>query len=478
MSLTKSVIKNTGIVFAGDIIFRFVSLIVMIYLARYLGVSEFGKYNLIFAYLAFFGVLTNLGINEILVRDIARDKAVAPKIIGNVYTIRLILSVFAIFLAIIVATIIPEYRKILSYIFVASMTLIFISFSDLYSTIFQANFKMKYNVVAKLFYKAISAILIFWIIFSGGTLMLIIISLVFSEIIKTLICYLFSRKFLKASASLDFSLWKYILKESAPLALTGFIFIIYYRIDVIMISLMMSNYEVGLYSAAYKLSEPLSLIPYSLMISIFPIMSASFKNSKNTLIKSYKYSMKYLLIVTLPIATIITFFSDKIIFLIYGIDFVNSTSALQILIWSLVFSSMNSVVANLLVSINKQKFIMYSMFSSAITNIILNAILIPKIGYNGASIATVITNIILFMGNFYFISRNLMSLQIKNFITKPILGCLIMVIFLYFIRDFNFIILSLLASVIYILFLYYVKTFSDEELKIMKFLKRFLGKTS
>jgi len=77
--IVQRVAKNTGIVITGELIFRLVSLVVTIYLARYLGTAGFGKYSFVFAYLAFFNIITDLGLQTILVREMAREPTRAPE---------------------------------------------------------------------------------------------------------------------------------------------------------------------------------------------------------------------------------------------------------------------------------------------------------------------------------------------------------------------------------------------------------------
>ena len=247
MRTVRKIAKNTGVIIAGNVIFRLVSLFVIIYLARYLGTAGFGKYSFVFAYLTFFSIITDLGLQRILVREMARNPQTAPVLIGNAYVIRLLLTFFAVVLAIIIITLLPYPADTTYYIYIASLTLLFISFSDFYGTIFEANLAMEYNVIAKLAFKFVSSGLILWIIFSHGTLVQVMVALVFSDGIRTLLSYLLSRKFVRPRFTIDFGLWRYLFKECLPLALTGVIVIIYYRIDVVMLSMMKGDVAVGIY---------------------------------------------------------------------------------------------------------------------------------------------------------------------------------------------------------------------------------------
>jgi O-antigen/teichoic acid export membrane protein len=472
MSTVQKIVRNTGILMGGDLLFRLISLIVTVYLARYLGTVGFGKYSFVFAYLAFFGVITDLGIQTILVREMSRDPLSAPKLFGNAYIIRLLLTIPAVILSMIIINMMLYPAEIVTYVYIAAFTVFFISFSDFYSTIFLANLRSEYNTIAKLTFKILSASLIFWIIFSNGTLMQVIIALVISEMVRTVINFSFSRKFVKPLFSLDLGQWKYLFNESLPLALFSITYIIYWRIDVVMLSMMQGDAPVGIYAAAYKLSEPLNLIPGALATSLFPIMSAFFKTSKARLINTFTLGEKYVLILTLPIATGITLLADKFILLIYGYEFANSTMALQILIWSLVFSSGSYILIDLLVSIEKQKLNTFSLAVSTVINIALNSLLIPILSYNGASIATVISSAVVFILSFYFVSKHLQVLPLHKLLVKPAISGLVMGIFIYYFIESSIFLLVPLAGIVYLGTLLSLKTFSDEEWTIFKSIVR------
>jgi len=467
LSTVRRVARNTGIIIVGEIVFRLISLVVTIYLARYLGTAGFGKYNFVFAYLAFFNILTDLGFQTILVREMSRDPSITPKLIGNAYIIRLILTVIAFISSIVVISLMSYPADTTTYVYIASLTLLFVSFSDFYRTIFEANLRMEYNIIAKLIFKGLSAGLILGIIFARGTLLHIIIALVFSEMVKTLLNYGFSRKFVKPRFEIDFGLWRYLFKEALPLVLSSVIWVIYHRIDVVMLSMMMGDAEVGLYSAAYKLCEPLSLIPGALMISLFPVMSASFKTSRGRLEQSCRLSFKYLLIITLPIAIGVSLLSDKIIMMIYDTEFAGSAIALKILIWGPIFASGNAIFGNLLTAIGKQKLGTYITALCAFGNITLNFILIPRMSYTGASIASVMTAILTFIMSFYFVSRNFRAIPLHRISAKPFISGLIMGVFIYFF-DINMFLLILCATVIYSLSLLFLETFTEEDVEVFE----------
>ena len=128
MSVTKKIATNTIFLIAGKVFGLLLQIIIVAFLARYLGVSGYGKYAFAFAYLSFFLTLCNLGINTILVREISRDKSLAPEMIGHGVIIRIILSIISFVLAFLIITVLNYPQDTTQAVYVLSLVLLFSAF--------------------------------------------------------------------------------------------------------------------------------------------------------------------------------------------------------------------------------------------------------------------------------------------------------------------------------------------------------------
>ncbi len=470
MHAVQKIIKNTGVIIIGNGIFRLLSMFVTIYLARYLGTAGFGKYSFVFVFIAFFGIIADMGLRMILIREMSREPTISSKLVGNAYAMKMFLAIPAVALPMLAITFMHYPTDTTYYVYVTSLTLIFFSFNDLYEGIFQANLSMKYSIIAKLSSKFISFTLILLVIFSHGTLLQILWILVFSEAVRMLINHHYSRKFVRLKLKIDFRLWKYLLIESMPLVLSSITLIICHHTDILMLSVLQGDSDVGIYSAAYKLVEPLNIIPYALMLSLFPLMSRFFRSSREKLIKTCGLGFKYVLLIVLPIVICVAILPDEIISLLYGEQFTASAKVLSILIWVLVFNSTNMVMGNFLVSIDRQSLYLFGMLFGAAMNVGFNFILIPMFGYNGAAIVTLATGITMFVANLYFISKsaNYMVLSLETL--KLLFSGLIMGVTLFVLKNFNIGIVPLIfiGVTIYFIGLYISKAFTEEDIGLFK----------
>ena len=468
MNIARRVIRNTGVILIGSAANNALRFIVLIYLARYLGANDFGKYSFVLAYLFFFSVLTLLGINKIVVREISKDKTIQERIIGNVLSIRLLLSIAAIIPALIIINLLnyPFDTKVLVYIM--SITLLFLSIRATYASVFEARLRMEYSALANFVEAIVSLILILSIIFFKGDLIHIMGALVISNISNLLVTFFFSRRFVKPKFEFDFVYAKKILGASIPVGLAIVFRSIYYRIDVLMLSLMKTYAAVGYYSAAYALIAALDIIPRAIMFSIFPLMSRYSVSSRESLEISYEKSFRLILMISLPIAVMIALFSEDIILLIYGSKFLPSSLALSTLIWSIIFLFMNILFANLIISMGKERMTAYTAGIMALVNIILNYLLIPQYSYVGASVATVFTEALGTVIYFYYIHANLIkklfAATILKLVSLNILLCLTLIIF-----DFiPLALLIILSLIFYIILLVKFNCITKEEISLLK----------
>ena len=160
--------------------------------------------------------------------------------------------------------------------------------------------------------------------------------------------------------------------------------------------------------------------------------------------------------------------APKLVMLIYKYKYTNSIFALQILIWTIIPLFINYMLGAIMIAIHKEKEGVYILFANAITNILLNLILIPKFSLYGAAIATVLTEIFYFCGYYYIISKYVGKISFVNLMIKPLVACLIMGLVIYFFSYINIFILIPIGAATYFIFMYLLRAFSDEDFNLIK----------
>lgn len=463
--------RNVSIVLLGDVVTYALGFIYFAYAARYFGALNFGILSFAIAITSLLAIFIVFGTNLFFIREIARNKSIIPKVIGN----SLVIIFFFGFIAFILLTI---YLKLFNYqgdtlfvIYIIFISTIISSIKGVFDSIFQALEKPIYISIGKilsttLFLFGVSSAIIF-------KLSLIQFSIVY-PVINSIILLFFiisTIKHIKIGKWLtfDFSYIKYILKESWPFAVTYAFVSIYVWTDSIMLSIFKGEVEVGYYNVAYRMMLALLFIPVAFNVAVYPVLSRYYttksKKSINVIVEKY-FSMMVLLGIPISIGT--TILSSKIIEIIFGPEYAPAAVVLQILIWSLAFTYMNAPFVKLFESINLQILVTKITGFSALINVIINYLLIPKYSIIGASTATLITEGIV------AISLILYSIKLGYFkfnymkIFKIIIGSLFMGVFLIFINEWNIIISILCSILLYALTLYVLKGIDKEDINLMK----------
>ncbi|MDK2830950.1 MAG: hypothetical protein PWQ75_702 [Methanolobus sp.] len=460
MSLTGKIVQNVGFLFAGRLAVKIFSLISTILIARYLGEIGFGKYSFAFAFVSFFTIFSELGLVQIVVREGARHPEKLRSFLSNCLFLKLVLSILSFIIATILVILMGYPSGTILTVQIAAFILIIDSF-NVYRAIYEVNLEMKYSVIFYSLSRLIQLLLIYLAISHDLGLYWIVFVTVLANLIHNLFMYLHSRKTVAVNIKYNSHCCKFLLKESLPLALSSVFVIIYYRVDVVMLSFMTGDAAVGLYSAAYRFSESFTLIPNVVMISVFPLMSKYFNKDNSSFSFLYERSVKYLVFLSLPIAILTTFYSDIIIYYIYGSDFAASSVTLKILIWATAFIFINYSNGQLFVAINKQRFTLIYTGFGVIINILMNSFLIPLYSYNGAAFATLLTEFFVAIVAFFFArsSINIVSLVKNN--VYSILSGIFMVGVLDFTVDTHPFIAMVVSTLIYLGFFYFIGGFDS-----------------
>lgn len=470
MNTFKRASKNIFFKATSEILSRLIYLVFFIYMARKLGASDFGLFSFAFSFAGIFVILIDPGLNILLTRDISRDKSLTGKYINNVFAIKLFLTVFTFLLLWASISSIGYDNYTVRVVLIMGILLILNCFLDLFVAISNAYEKMELDAVMKTTNK------LFISMFGIGALLLenrladLISWLVAGSLIAIIFSYhLIKKTITKIKMEFEWEYSKKLLKNAFPMALTMIFSAIYFKIDVVMLSLFnISNSDIGLYSAAIRLIEALNVLPAIIVGGLFPVMAILYNSSRPEFEATCRNSYKFLLILVIPIVVITTFLSNEIIMTLYGHEYTGSASALKILIWTSLFIFPNFLLLYLIVIFNRQKLTALFTFISLCLNIILNIFLIPHYGFIGAGIATVATDMAFFTASAVFTASQLRSTGfLKNSIRPAVCGILLAVI-LYSFKNLNIALVLPLAVISYSGLIFLTKTLTFEEVNQLR----------
>ncbi len=468
MSEIRRVAKNSGVLFVSQILNFILGFLFVIFTSRYLGPEAYGVLSFAIAFTVIFGILADLGLSQFIVRESSRDKSLTSKYLGNAIVMKLIASSITFLLIVITVNYFQYPINTIMIIYLIALNVLIASFSQIFNSVFQIYEKMEFMAIGS----ALSSVLLLAMVllaihYKKDVVFFALIYLLVGIIILVYSIIICLRRFIIPKMEIDLNFWKSIIFESLFFVLAGVFTQIYFNIDSVMLSFMVGNQAVGFYTVAYKLIFALLLIPSVLIISIFPVMSKHFESAQNILKLEYERVVKYLFILALFLFTFGFLFADKIILIFYGTNYTPSIGALQILIFVIPIIFITYFLGNLLGAINRQRFVAIVTGTSAVLNIILNLFLIPKYSYFGASFATVVTEIVVFILMFSYLSKFFHKISITNNILKPIVSAILLAIFISLIIPVNWILALILGLIVYIPLLYLLKVIGKDDIKLI-----------
>ncbi|MDQ1275371.1 MAG: hypothetical protein QG610_944 [Euryarchaeota archaeon] len=468
MTTVKKIARNSLFLLSGQVVSLVFGFFYFVYMARYLGAEDLGVLSFALSFTIIIGLIGDLGLSSLMTREISRNQSLAPKYLGNVFLIKILLAIVTFGIVAAAINILGYSEQTIKVVYIITLSNIATNFTQTFYSIFQAFERFEYQSIGLILNSAFMLI--------GTSLVIVqrldLIYFAFVYLIVNVITLVYSLvfclwKFTIPCLRIDWVFWKKTILESIPFWLNSVFVIIYFKVDMVMLSTMVGDTAVGWYAASYRLIDALIFIPSVFMSIMYPIFSKFHISSRDSLEFAFKKSFKFLTIIAIPIGIGTTLLAEDIILLIYGIEYTPSVIALQILIWASVLSFINYTPATYLTSTNKQRTLMVLTFMGAILNIILNFTLIPMLSYNGAAIATVCTELAVGLLTINSIHRvQDLSFLFSDVIFKPLIAGFLMGIFILIFRSYSFISLVLSAAIFYFIVLYIISGFEKEDISL------------
>ncbi len=375
--------------FAEQVLRIIAGLFVGIYVARYLGPEQFGVYSYAAAFVALFGTIARLGLDSIVVRDLVNHPQERDVYLGTAFWLKLIGAFVTLGLLAIAVQFTSNDATTNLYIFIIASGLIFQSF-DVVDFHFQSKVLSKYVSIAKLVQLALSSILkLYFILTQADLFWLVLVSLVDQITLALSLAFAYWRQRI-GSFFLSFNLGaaKTMLRNAWPLILSGIAISLYMRIDQIMIKEMLGEKEVGLYSAAVRLSEAWYFVPVIVATSLFPAIINAKKISQELYNKRLQRLYFIMIYFAVGVALPVTFMAESIVVTLYGTHYQDAGMVLSIHIWAGVFVGLGVVNGQWFLAENLQKIATLNTLIGAAVNVVLNYLLIPIYGIPGVAFAT------------------------------------------------------------------------------------------
>lgn len=462
--------KNAFWLTVGNIGGRLIRAAIIIYAARVLGAAGWGLFSYGITLVAFLTVFVDIGIDPILIRETVKakgDQKRHKQILSTSFFIKAFLLAIGILIVIFLAPLfvfLPGAKPLLP---LMALILAFDTFRSFGFSIILSKEKMELQ--AGLFIFTNVAIVAFGLLFlhlwptptsfavsyAAGTALGMLATFYILRDELSRILFNFSK-----------SLVKEILASAWPFAVSGVLSVLMVNTDIIVIGFFGSAEQVGFYSAAVRVIQILYVLAGIAAQSALPIFSRFVKNEKEKIRVPLESILKFALAFSFPVALGGIVAGAPLVKLLFGNEYVPATISFQILLVTLAFNFVASILTSVVFVYNQQKVLILYAAIGGILNVAFDIFLIPRFGIKGSAIATLGAQIIA-DGYLWFIAWRIIRFNPYLKLQKIIVATLVSSIALFLLLKTGlFVLIALAAGAgIYLALLYFMKEPLFREIK-------------
>jgi O-antigen/teichoic acid export membrane protein len=391
MDVAQRVALNTVVQLAARIVTLVLLLVAFGLVTRYLGVEGFGAYALVLAIVALAVSISDLGMTQIGVRELATRDAAHEQLVGSLFALRAAVAGAAALVLLAISPVVPYEDRVQSGLRIGAVAVFLLVLTGFPAIVFQARMRLHLAALAELVGSATGLVFVVVVTEADLGFSALIAATAAASCVSALTAFALASRLVRLHFRFARSEVRGLLAASLPVALFALLGILHFRIDTVLLSLLSSLDDVGTYSAAYRLPEQVLFVPALFVAAVYPLLAAYVAREDPQLGPTVSRSLTFLLLVAAPIAAATAVLGSDIIDLVAGSDFEDAVGPLRVLSLATVFFFTNTLFSSLLIVYHEQRRLALLIGAALIANVGLNLLLIPPFGPMGAAWATVVT---------------------------------------------------------------------------------------
>jgi O-antigen/teichoic acid export membrane protein len=432
LSLSRSLAKNSFVPMALNLFNKAIDFLFAAFYLRVLGPAAAGGYASAIAAAGLFDIISNFGLNMLLIREVSQDRSQASSYLLNTSLLRIgtgLLGSVPIFLYLwgvnAVGTPLPRAEVLAILLIMVGMVFSGMAqgVTGLFYVYEQAEVPAAMTTVTTLLKVGFGVSVL---LLGYGFVGLAAVSILVNLITLALLVGMALRRFdLPGPWRVDWGLQRRMVQMGYPLMLIHLLQTIFISIDVIILRQLSGEEVVGWYNSAYKWFNALQIIPSFFTLALFPIISREITRSLDSAWRMYRLSLKLMLLLALPIAASTTFMATFLVQVVAGDEFLpHGAVALQLVMWAIPIGWLNSVTNYVLISLGLERMQPRAFAVAVGFNVTANLIFIPMApyGYEVAAVTTILSELVLLILFDYYLRQKMPGLNWLAFLWRPTLA--------------------------------------------------------
>lgn len=431
---TQSIAKNSVVPMALNLFNKGIDFAFAAFYLRVLGPGEAGAYATAITIALWFEIVSNWGLNALLIREVAQDRAQAGRYLFNtsllrLFTVGLGVLPVALFVGEGVLSGDPMGRDTLLAIGLLMVGMVFSGLGQGVAGLFYAFEQAEYpaaltsiTTILKVAFGVI-ALLLGW-----GFVGLAAVSILVNLITLLLLGLVAARQFpLHGSLRPDWALQRRAFRIGYPLMLNHLLATVFFKIDQPLLYRLVGDAQVGWYNSAYKWVDAFNIIPSFFTFALFPIISRQVLNNIEDAQRTFRMAVKLLVLTALPLAAVVTLSADLMIGVLGGREFLPAGAlALRLVIWSIPIGWINSVTNYTIVALGMERRLTLGFVVGVLFNLIGNLLFIPRYGFVAAAVTTILSELLLLLVFSFYLHQRLPRIGWAQLLGRPMLATAVM----------------------------------------------------
>lgn len=401
MSVARKVAYNTAVQILGRVLGLFIALITINYIATNLAIdgstlTGFGQYTIVFTFVSIIGTAADLGLFTLLVRElVGKSQEEVGKIIGSALWFRGLLLLAGIVITLLLVSFLPYDPVVKQGIMIGVVIAFSMLFSQVIASVFQAQLLTHKIVIAETLGKLFIMVATIYVLSRGMGLLPVVWVNLLGQLVTLLISYLMARPTVKFVIKPNWEMWRELFPEFFPIAIISVMGLAHFKIDTLLLSVLKSAEDVGIYGLAYKLVEVVLIIPSILATNLLPVMTGFAYGDTDYLVQIIRRTGLILLLIAVPITVFSLIFAQPLIVFIAHSGFNASVLPFRILAIAIMVIFLTTLISQAVISAKRQKVLIPAYALALAANIGLNLYAIPRYSYLGAAVTTLVTEVLL-----------------------------------------------------------------------------------
>jgi O-antigen/teichoic acid export membrane protein len=432
LSSIRKIARNTASLLASDMMNRATTFILYALVGRRLGAYEFGQMSLALTFFYISQVVAVVGLKTLITREVAKDRAKTDRYLVNGSVVVILASLLAMGAMQILVWAMGYSRDTGLVILLLSLALFPFSLSAVCEGIFQAWERMHYIALANLSTNIAKVVIAFMAL---GTLFALpgLIGLLVASYVAVLVIEwgIVLTRITRPRSGIDIRFGLAMVRTTSTFLGIDVVIAVATNINVILLSKLADETQVGVYSAASQLMVPVLLLFNSTALSIFPVMSRRFEPTFATLRWIAERMIGVLIAIALPTLVGLLFLSPLVLELLYGNrDFTQSATVLRIVVWSLIPVALTSVLGQVLLASMRERVSLRIVMIDAVATLAFGLVLTSQFGLLGAAVSALVVRLVDLFQHVLAVSRLPLGISLGRLFWRPAVASLAMAVYL------------------------------------------------